>query len=234
MKNALRFVMALAAAMLLMLAFRALAITIYTVPRQGIWPWLQGGDRVVVNRWSYGLRTGGHLFRYARWLESPVGKGDLIAFNYPLDTLHRISARPVCAAYCRALPGDTVSIGGRPIIVPGKNRMIKVETWNMKLLCNMYRIHERRHAEIRGGGLYVDGRLTHCASFSRNYYWVTAIDRHNQNDSRYFGFLPESHIIGRVALLAYSRKPGMPFFHSFRGDRYCVPVGRVAFPSDGK
>ena len=54
-----------------MLLFRSVAFTIYTVPQTGIKPWLVSGDRVLVNRWSYGLRTGGErFFPYSRWFSS--------------------------------------------------------------------------------------------------------------------------------------------------------------------
>ena len=71
MRSALKFVMALIVTILLMLAFRALVFTVYTVSGSGLEPCFVSGDRVLVNRWSYGLRTGGGpYFRYTRWMPS--------------------------------------------------------------------------------------------------------------------------------------------------------------------
>ena len=64
MANWLKFVIALASAFLLMLAFRALAFTLYTVDGRALAPVFINGDRLIVSRWSYGLRIdGGRLWR---------------------------------------------------------------------------------------------------------------------------------------------------------------------------
>ena len=82
MRSLLKFLGALFIALLAMLAFRAIAFTIYTVPGEGLEPAFLRGDRVMVNRWSYGLRTGGEgLFAYGRILRQPVKRGDLVAVN---------------------------------------------------------------------------------------------------------------------------------------------------------
>ncbi len=225
MRSLIKFIVALAASVLLMLLFRSVAFTIYTVPQSGIKPWLVGGDRVLVNRWNYGLRTGGYgRFAYIRWFAKPVGKGELVAFNYPLDTLHAIGSRPVCAAFCAAGPGDTAFVGKQPVIPPRKCRMVEVTPWNIKLLCNTYRIHEHRQADIRNGKLYVDGKETHYAYFSQNYYWMTAARGDTVADSRYYGFVPESHIIGRIVMVVYSKGNSTSFFGSFRSKRWFMPL----------
>ena len=109
MRNSLKFLIALATAFVVMLAFRAWVMTVCTVDGKGLEPWFQAGDHVVVNRWSYGLRTGekGSLFDYGRICRQDVKKGDFIAFE---DSLGKML---ICR--CAALPGDTIS--GK--IVPG-------------------------------------------------------------------------------------------------------------------
>ena len=91
MKFALKFVMALIVTTLLMLAFRALVFTVYTVRGTALEPCLVDGDRVLVNRWSYGLRAGGYgPFGYARWIGSQVERGDLVVFNNPDAMAYRL------------------------------------------------------------------------------------------------------------------------------------------------
>lgn len=143
----MKFIAAVAIALLVMLLFRALAFTIYTVPTRGIPPQLISGDRVVVNRWSYGLRTGGRFFKYDRWIPSEVHKGDLIAFSNPNNLYHN----EIYAGYVSALPGDTINDGTRLTIIPYK----PLSPYN-------------------------------C-------YWVEGM-----------GLLPETALIGRIALIAYS------------------------------
>ena len=113
MRSTLKFLCVLAVAFIAMLAFRALVFTIYTVPGSQFEPTFKAGDRVMVNRWSYGLRTGGSgLFSYDRWCRQPVEKSDWVAID---DSLGR-----VLIGHCKALPGDTVSWQRRTFILPAK------------------------------------------------------------------------------------------------------------------
>lgn len=100
-----------------MIAFRALGFTIYTIDGQGLTPLFVEGDRVLVNRWSYGLRVGGDksLFSYGRICHQPVEKGDIVAFEDPRDD-KRVA---ILICRCIAVPGDTVSQDGRLTVVPG-------------------------------------------------------------------------------------------------------------------
>lgn len=123
MSDSLKFLLALVMAIVVMLIFRALVFTLYTVEGDGLEPVFQKGDRLVVNRWSYGLRTGGEgsIFDYGRLCRQAIRKGDLIAFE---DTQgHTFICR------CTGVPGDTVSVGLKygsgetkpgPMVVPGQ------------------------------------------------------------------------------------------------------------------
>ena len=225
MRSSLKFITAIFVAAAAMLLFRGLAFAIYTVPESGIKPWLIGGDRVLVNRWSYGLRTGGEkFFPYSRWFGKKIGKGELVAFNYPLDTLNNVSSRPVYAAFCMAGPGDTVIVDHNIIIPPRKCRMVEVTPWNIKLLCNTFRLHEHRMADIVNGKLILDGKETRYAYFSKNYYWMSVMPGDASPDSRYYGFVPEDHVIGRIVMIVYSKGNSESFFGSFRKNRWVVPL----------
>lgn len=220
MRSALKFVMALIVTILLMLAFRALVFTVYTVSGSGLEPCFINGDRVLVNRWSYGLRTGGGpYFRYTRWMSSPVERGDLVAFNCPSDSSVPFTSLPVSACYCTGVPGDTVTADGVSLIVPGRGHIVKVNDSNVRLLCYLYNRYEGHSARVVDGRLIVDGAETLCASFANDYYWFSSGRPSEPYDSRYFGFVPESHIIGRVAVLLYSVDPSLPFYECLRPGR---------------
>lgn len=109
--------LSLAIAALCVVGFRGLAFTIYKVEGTAFAPEFLQGDRIVVNRWSYGLRTGSKdgLFYYGRLFASPVEKGDIVAFDSPVDTLDGVF---VCR--CTAVAGDTVRMGTDTYIVPGR------------------------------------------------------------------------------------------------------------------
>ena len=116
MQNTLKFLLALVVSLLAMMAFRALVATVYTVDGDGLSPTFVKGDRVLVNRWSYGLRAGSDngLFSYGRLCRRQPEVGDYIAYEDPRDA----TSQTVLFGRCRAVPGDTVLYEGRPTVVP--------------------------------------------------------------------------------------------------------------------
>ena len=104
MANWLKYVIAFASAFILMLAIRTLAFSIHGVEGNGLTPLFQSGDRLLINRCSYGLRIEGHgILPYSRLMRSPIQRGDIVAFTMPCD-----SVAGVFIARCRAVPGDTI------------------------------------------------------------------------------------------------------------------------------
>ena len=114
MKKTVRFLLAFLIAFVLMLVVRAVGFTIYTTNGTGLEPMFQAGDRIIVNRWSYGLRVGGKnsFFNYGRIARQSVEKGDFVAFENPQNSDQILICR------CTGLPGDTVIHEGQKIIVP--------------------------------------------------------------------------------------------------------------------
>lgn len=98
-----------------MLAFRSLALSVHDVMGNGLAPLFNDGDRLLVNRCSYGLRIPGNgLLPYSRLWRQPVRRGDIVAFTVP-------SGFPagICIARCSAVPGDTIQTIDGVITVPG-------------------------------------------------------------------------------------------------------------------
>ncbi len=115
MSGWLRFVITLATAFVLVLTFRALAFSVYTVEGKGLQPLYICGDRLLVNRWSYGLRINGNgMLPYSRLLRKPVNKGDIVVFDLPGDSIEG-----EFVARCKAVPGDTVRLKDGIVVVPG-------------------------------------------------------------------------------------------------------------------
>ena len=115
MKNWLKYVIAFASAFALMLAIRTLALSIHGVTGDGLTPLYQNGDRLLINRCSYGLRIEGNgLLPYSRLMRQPVGKGDIVAFYAPEGF-----PEGICIARCKATPGDTIRTKDGPLLVPG-------------------------------------------------------------------------------------------------------------------
>ena len=109
-KQLLKTLITLAVAIVAVLLFRAAVVTVCCIEGDALQPVFLAGDRVMVNRWSYGLRTGGNsMLSYNRLWRSPVERGDIVAVNDPTDTLQSdISDRRVLFLRCKAVPGDKV------------------------------------------------------------------------------------------------------------------------------
>ena len=116
MKAWAKWAIALMAGIVAAVAARQLVATVFVVRGNGMSPTFVAGDRVLVNRWSYGLRTGGSgtLFSYGRLLRQKVSIGDYIAYEDPRDN----TGSTILFGRCQALPGDTLTIGGKPTAVP--------------------------------------------------------------------------------------------------------------------
>ena len=115
MANWLKYGISLALAMVLMLAFRTLVMSVHGVTGDGLAPLYQNGDRVLVNRCSHGLRIEGNgLLPYSRLMRRPVRRGDIVAFSAPGDSLGGLMI-----ARCAAVPGDTILTAGGMLMVPG-------------------------------------------------------------------------------------------------------------------
>ena len=114
MKKTLRFLLAFLIAFAIMMVVRVIGVTLYTISGTGSEPVFQAGDRVMVNRWSYGLRVGGKdcFFGYGRIARQSVEKGDLVAFENPQNNDQILICR------CKGLPGDTSVHEGNTFVVP--------------------------------------------------------------------------------------------------------------------
>ncbi len=112
-KSAVAILLAIVA----LFAFRALVLTIYTIEGNALEPMFKSGDRIMVNRWSYGLRAGeiNGIFGYGRRGAPMPDKGDIIAFDHPLP-----EANGVFVGVVKAMPGDTLHTKEGPFLVPGE------------------------------------------------------------------------------------------------------------------
>lgn len=107
-----------------------------------------------------------------------------------------------------------------PLVVPGKGRAVRVYPWNITLLRNTLVMHEGKHAEIQNDTLYIDGRPTQHCYFTKDYYWMASNNSVNLSDSRLFGFVPKDHVIGKAAVVWYSKEDHTGLFEGYRWKRF--------------
>ncbi|HRS53454.1 MAG TPA: signal peptidase I [Bacteroidales bacterium] len=84
------------------------------------------------------------------------------------------------------------------IIIPAKTKTINLTYDNISLYEKIINIYEQNELYIKDSIIYINGIKTNKYTFKDNYYFVLGDNRHNSQDSRFWGFLPENYIIGKV------------------------------------
>ena len=112
MKRVRKTLIALAAAVLVGALLRTCVVTSYLIPSTGMENSLYQGERIVVNKWSYGLRLPFmQWWGYQRWASRPVEREDIIVFNNPGNLRQPlISRREAFIGRCIGTPGDTLLV----------------------------------------------------------------------------------------------------------------------------
>ena len=85
-----------------------------------------------------------------------------------------------------------------PLWIPAKGASIKLTTLNYPVYERIIRTYEGNKLEMRDGQIYVNGHEESTYTFKMNYYWMIGDNLHGSQDSRYWGFVPEDHLIGKV------------------------------------
>lgn len=88
-----------------------------------------------------------------------------------------------------------------PIWVPKKGMKLALNTYNLPLYERIIRVYEHNKLEVKGAEFYINDEQTSTYTFKMDYYWMMGDNRHNSADSRYWGFVPEDHVVGRPVLV---------------------------------
>ena len=106
-----------------------------------------------------------------------------------------------------------------PIWIPKKGETVQLTLKNIALYERPIRVYEHNQLDIRNGRIYINGREAHSYTFKMDYYWMMGDNRHNSADSRYWGFVPEDHIVGKPIFIWWSSDPDRRGFSGIRWNR---------------
>ena len=171
-----KWILAFAGAIVIVLLLRGFAFTSCLIPSTGMENSIFQGERILVNKWSYGLRVPFmSLFSYHRWCESPVRRQDIVVFNNPAGIRQPvIDRREIYISRCIGTPGDTLLVDSLFSVSspeaqfnPDKKRLYTYPASKENLITSLIRT-----LSITNDGLMGSDDSTHVRSFSRYEYYL--------------------------------------------------------------
>lgn len=242
LKSALRVSAWLAGALLACGAMWLCGVSLLEIPGDGCRPVFLPGDHVTVRRAAYGLRlTPMRWWGYVRWGSRPVERGEWVAFNDPSAADGYADEQDVFVGFCYAVPGDSIWVDAdgrvwrrrparagalRAVELPRKDAYVAVTPDNLRWYNYIINRHEGVRSTIVGDSLCVEGRCVRSFRFGNDYYWMAAARTAGGADSRSFGFVPHTHVIGRLGRVLYSWDSEAPWYARLRFGRTLMEVGR--------
>lgn len=116
-----------------------------------------------------------------------------------------------------------------PILIPKKGLTIALNDSTYAFYNRCIRNYEGNTVEQKEGKFFINGKETGTFTFNYDYYWMMGDNRHNSQDSRFWGFVPEDHIVGKAWFIWLSLDYNAPFLKKIRWDRLFTSVhGRYA------
>lgn len=195
------------------LVLQITCFTTFTIPSDSMAPTLQAGDRILVNKWIMGAR----IFNVWDTLEIRNGFYRIRGTGEELGNMaaqRRISAlteNDSRGVVMESFPwskrlGWTIKEFG-PLPVPAKGQVVALDSISILFYQHIIRYEQKKELSLRDKLIYLGDSLIRGYRFKENYYFVSGDNMENSRDSRYWGLLPESYIVGKATRIWKSKDP---------------------------
>ena len=114
-----------------------------------------------------------------------------------------------------------------PIWIPRKGASVYLNKNTLPFYYRLITSYEGNKLEVKGNQILVNGTVATTYTFKQNYYWMMGDNRHNSLDSRYWGFVPEDHIVGTPSLVWWSKDNSKHFPSNIRWSRLLKGVRHI-------
>jgi len=106
-----------------------------------------------------------------------------------------------------------------PLYVPAKGDVIALTLGNLPFYSRLITSYEGNELEVKDSVIYINGNPADSYTIGQDYYFMMGDNRHNSLDSRYWGFVPEDHIVGKPSIIWMSKDKNRKFPHNVRWSR---------------
>lgn len=111
-----------------------------------------------------------------------------------------------------------------PLWIPKEGVTIDLNIKNLALYERIIDVYEANDLEVKGDSIYINGELAEQYTFKMDYYFMMGDSRHNSADSRFWGFVPTDHIVGKALFIWLSTDKDEKFPRSIRWNRFLMGI----------
>lgn len=159
------------------------------------------------------------------------GAERLKTFSNVKNVIRDIETKPDYRTFPHNQPWNADNYG--PIHIPAKGETVQLTTENLPLYYMIIKDYEKNNLEVVDGKIMINGAEAISYTFNQDYYYMMGDNRHNSEDSRYWGFVPQDHIVGKPVFVWMSLDQNVPWgklFDKIRWDRLFTTVHGTGKP----
>lgn len=186
-------------------------------------------DRVFkdYNIWEYGPTTGpgGQKGYIVLTNEEEATRLEALDFVISADPVFMNEENPEPRIFpnFEVFPWNADNFG--PLNIPGRGITIQIDEKSLAMYGSTIMDYENiDDASIDGNQLIIDGQAVSEYTFTKDYYFMMGDNRHNSEDSRYWGFVPEDNIVGEASFIWMSLDDQESFLNKIRWSRLFNPI----------